>query len=142
MADILFKDRNIIETPLVCVQIFATDSAMPDQILPSVDPLARSYTKSFSSAQDPAQLLPLVDLISKSVALLVEEYRSSNQVVPSLDSTSPSPFDAPESKTPAMSRAVQIIEAACAQLCFTVASPGHVIINVSSALLTGSPAAS
>ncbi|EIM90607.1 S-adenosyl-L-methionine-dependent methyltransferase [Stereum hirsutum FP-91666 SS1] len=102
---------------------------MPDQILLSVDPLGRSYTKSFSAAHDPAQLLPLVDLISKSVALLVEEYRSVNQSVPSLDSTSPSPFDAPESNTPAMSRAVQIIEAACAQLCFTVASPGHVMIN-------------
>ena len=89
-----------------------------------------SYTKSPASTQDPAHLLPLVALISKSVAMLIDEYKSANEIVSSLDSTLPGPFDAPESRTSAMSRAIQIIEAACGQLCVSIASPGHVMINV------------
>lgn len=83
------------------------------------------------STTDSANLLPLVDLITNAVKVVIDEYAAINQPVPSLDSTIPGPFDTPESTPPQLSKAIQIIEAACAQLSFTVASPGHVMTNVS-----------
>ncbi|KAJ7609301.1 hypothetical protein B0H17DRAFT_1221417 [Mycena rosella] len=41
------------------------------------------------------------------------------------------PFDTPETTSPKLARAVRILDAACAQLSFSVGSPGHVVINKS-----------
>lgn len=78
-----------------------------------------------------APLSALVDLIQDSVKVIISEYAYIGQTVPSLDSVSPGPFDTPEKVTPELRRAIEIIEASCAQLSFTVASPGHTITNVS-----------
>ncbi|EIM90605.1 S-adenosyl-L-methionine-dependent methyltransferase [Stereum hirsutum FP-91666 SS1] len=86
------------------------------------------------STTDSANLLPLVDLITNAVKVVIDEYAAINQPVPSLDSNIPGPFDTPESTPPQLSKAIQIIEAACAQLSFTVASPGHVMTNKAYAL--------
>lgn len=83
-----------------------------------------------NASADPANLLALVEIISKAVSTVNEEYAKANATVPSLDATSPGPFDTPESLTPELSRAIQTIEAACGQLSFTVALPGHAMTNV------------
>lgn len=88
-----------------------------------------------STATAPAPLVELLDLIQANVKVVISEYAAINQVVPSLDSLVPGPFDTPESVTPQLSEAIRIIEAACAQLSFTIASPGHVVTNVSRILL-------
>lgn len=88
-----------------------------------------------TQSADPANLLALVGLISEAVSTVNQEYAKVNSQVPSLDVATPGPFDTPESLTPELSRAIQIIEAACAQLTFTVAPPGHVIVNVCSVSL-------
>lgn len=79
---------------------------------------------------DHAHLVSLVKLIGASVHLLIQEYETAGHSIPALDSTIPGPFDTPESQTPSIRNAVETIEAACAQLCFSSASPGHVIVNV------------
>ncbi|KAF9479528.1 S-adenosyl-L-methionine-dependent methyltransferase [Pholiota conissans] len=72
----------------------------------------------------------LTDLIVSSVKDVINEYQSSGHDVPSLFSTETGPFDAPHLTSPKLSKAVQIIEASCAQLTYTVANPGHVVTNV------------
>ncbi|KAF8191303.1 S-adenosyl-L-methionine-dependent methyltransferase [Pholiota molesta] len=71
----------------------------------------------------------LTDLIVSSVKDVRSEYQSSGYDVPSLFSTEPGPFDAPHLTSPKLSKAIQIIEAACAQLTYTIANPGHVVTN-------------
>ncbi|KAF8954810.1 S-adenosyl-L-methionine-dependent methyltransferase [Flammula alnicola] len=71
----------------------------------------------------------LADLIVASVQEVVKEYQTSGYAVPSLHSTEPGPFDAPHLVSARLAKAIQTIEAACAQLSFTVANPGHVIAN-------------
>ncbi|KAF9479524.1 S-adenosyl-L-methionine-dependent methyltransferase [Pholiota conissans] len=73
----------------------------------------------------------LADLISSSVKDIVGEYQSAGHDVPSLSSTEPGPFDAPHLQSAKLAKAIQIIEAACAQLSFAVANPGHVVTNKS-----------
>ena len=80
---------------------------------------------------DPAHLTALSDIILVAVQVVADEYAIIGQSVPSLDSTVPGPFDTPEKMSHNLTKAIQIIEAACAQLCFTVASPGHSVTNVS-----------
>jgi hypothetical protein len=77
------------------------------------------------------EITMLADLISSSVKDIVSEYQNAGHNVPSLSSTEPGPFDAPHLQSAKLSKAIQIIEAACAQLSFAVANPGHVITNVS-----------
>jgi hypothetical protein len=77
-----------------------------------------------------ANLSALVDLITKAVAVVNEEYEKVDAVIPPLESTLVGPFDTPESMTPELANAIQIIEAACAQLSVSVAPPGHIIVNV------------
>ncbi|KAJ6572446.1 O-methyltransferase-domain-containing protein [Mycena vulgaris] len=72
-----------------------------------------------------AEIVALANLISSSVTELVEEY----QFTPSLNSTEPGPFDTPETTPAKVAKVIRTIEAACAQLRFTVASPGHVMLN-------------
>lgn len=70
-------------------------------------------------------------IINESIDQIIEEYSAVGQEVPSLESTTVGPFDAPEQTPSRLLQAVQRIEAACAQLSFTVSSPGHVIVNKS-----------
>ncbi|KAJ7651964.1 S-adenosyl-L-methionine-dependent methyltransferase [Mycena polygramma] len=76
-----------------------------------------------------ADILALADLISSTVRDVVTEYSAAGVSLPSLSSTTPGPFDSPEDVPPKLSRAVRILDAACAQLIFSVGSPGHVILN-------------
>jgi hypothetical protein len=81
-----------------------------------------------------AEITMLADLISASVKDVVAEYQNAGHNVPSLSTTESGPFDAPHLQSAKLTKAIQIIEAACAQLSFAVASPGHVVTNVSSVL--------
>ncbi|KAJ7482293.1 S-adenosyl-L-methionine-dependent methyltransferase [Mycena galericulata] len=82
------------------------------------------------SATSPAtsgleEILALSELISKAAA----EIANSGHLIPSLHSTERGPFDTPENTPAEISAAIRTIEAACAQLSYTVASPGHVVAN-------------
>ena len=77
----------------------------------------------------------LASLITSAVQDVVKEYSAAGHSVPSLNSVEPGPFDAPHLVSPALAKEIQTIEAACAQLSFAVANPGHVITNVSAHLL-------
>ncbi|KAJ7927645.1 S-adenosyl-L-methionine-dependent methyltransferase [Mycena leptocephala] len=74
-----------------------------------------------------AEIVALANLISTSVTQLVDEY--PGHVAPSLSSTQPGPFDTPDITPPKVAKIIRTIEAACAQLTCTVASPGHVMLN-------------
>ncbi|KXN84698.1 Sterigmatocystin 8-O-methyltransferase [Leucoagaricus sp. SymC.cos] len=77
------------------------------------------------------QLMALSNLIAEAVKVIIDEYNTAGIPVPSLRSASTAPtlFDSPENVTPMLSKAIRTIEAASAQLSFTVASPGHVMTN-------------
>ncbi|KAJ7637687.1 S-adenosyl-L-methionine-dependent methyltransferase [Mycena polygramma] len=76
-----------------------------------------------------ADIVALSDLISNAVKDVVAEYTAAQVSLPSLSSTSPGPFDTPESMSANLVKAIRTIEAACTQLSVSVASPGHVIMN-------------
>lgn len=76
------------------------------------------------------EVTALTNLINSAVQDIVNEYTKAGHPVPSLHSTKPGPFDAPHLVSPILSKAIQTVEAACAQLSFTVANPGHIITNV------------
>ncbi|KAJ6505928.1 S-adenosyl-L-methionine-dependent methyltransferase [Mycena vulgaris] len=78
-----------------------------------------------------ADIVALADLISGAVKDVVAEYANAQASMPSLSSTSPGPFDTPESMPASLVKAIRIVEAACAQLSISVASPGHVVVNKS-----------
>lgn len=88
-------------------------------------------TKMTASSND---LTTLVKLISDSVAVVVSEYAKVGHAPPALESTDQDPFHSPELTSERLKSAIKIIEAACAQLSATVASPGHVVTNVSEPL--------
>ena len=75
-------------------------------------------------------LYALVGLISSSLNEVISAYHVAGHDVPSLDSVEPGPFDSPQSMPFHVRKAIQIIEGACAQLCATIASPGHSTLNV------------
>lgn len=77
----------------------------------------------------PTDLSALVKLISDSVAVVTSEYAKAGHVPPALDSTGQDPFYSPELVSDQLKTAIQITEAACAQLSATVASAGHVVTN-------------
>ncbi|KAF8954811.1 S-adenosyl-L-methionine-dependent methyltransferase [Flammula alnicola] len=81
------------------------------------------------TANGTLEITTLADLIISSVQEVVNEYQTNGHVVPSLHSTEPGPFDAPHLVSAKLAKAIQTIEAACAQLSFAVANPGHVIAN-------------
>ena len=87
-----------------------------------------------------ANILSLSALISESVQTLVSEYTATGKLIPTLDSTDSGPFDDPEKIGPIVSKAIKTTEAACAQLTYTVCSPGHTVFNVS-ILLSSMPSA-
>ncbi|KAJ6619669.1 S-adenosyl-L-methionine-dependent methyltransferase [Mycena sp. CBHHK59/15] len=76
-----------------------------------------------------ANIVALADLISSAVKDVVAEYTAAGVSMPSLSSTITGPFDTPESTPPNLAKAIRTIEAACTQLSFSVASPGHVVVN-------------
>lgn len=73
----------------------------------------------------------LTSLINKAVQDVIDLYAAVGQAVPSLDSLKPGPFEVPEETPVKLMKAIQIIEAACAQLSCTVAAPGSAMVNVS-----------
>jgi hypothetical protein len=77
-----------------------------------------------------ADLVALADLISSAVKDIVSEYTDAGAILPPLSSTAPGPFDTPETVPIKIAKAARIIDAACAQLSYSVGSPGHVITNV------------
>ena len=76
------------------------------------------------------EAISLTDLISSSVRTIIREYAAAGKQLPSLNSVIPGPFDKPEASSNDLLKAVQIIEAACAQLTALVASPDHTVMNV------------
>ncbi|KAF5310051.1 hypothetical protein D9619_010480 [Psilocybe cf. subviscida] len=77
-----------------------------------------------------ADLIALSQLISTAVGDIVQEYNTLGQALPPLSSVQPGPLDeGPHLVPPRLAKAVTTIEAACAQLSFAVANPGHVMIN-------------
>ncbi|THU85643.1 S-adenosyl-L-methionine-dependent methyltransferase [Dendrothele bispora CBS 962.96] len=76
-----------------------------------------------------AQILALTSMITQAVQDVITEYAAIGREVPSLDSVETSPFDIPEETPAKLANAVQIIEAACAQLSHTISTPGHVVVN-------------
>ncbi|TFK48868.1 S-adenosyl-L-methionine-dependent methyltransferase [Heliocybe sulcata] len=85
---------------------------------------------SNSLPQDASHIDGLLKLISSTVQDIVAEYKTAGRGVPTLDDTEPGPFDSTDKSTLQLTRAVQIVEGACAQLCATVARPSHYISNV------------
>ncbi|KAJ7634568.1 S-adenosyl-L-methionine-dependent methyltransferase [Roridomyces roridus] len=94
-----------------------------------------SPTRSAPSASGLTEILALAELISNSVKEVVAEYTAAGVCLPSLSSTTPGPFDSVESLTtrPKLVEAIRTLDAACAQLVFTVGSPEHVVVNKSHA---------
>lgn len=81
-------------------------------------------------ADGSAHILALAGMISTATQQIVDIYSKAGYNPLSLDSTEAGPFDVPENTPPELGKAISIIEAACAQLSFTVSRPGHVITNV------------
>lgn len=82
-----------------------------------------------------AQLTALVELISSSVKEVIAAYNAAGRDVPSLESLDEGPLEIPATTPASLTQARQIIEAACAQLCVTVAQPGDCIVNVRTPVL-------
>ncbi|KAJ3761994.1 S-adenosyl-L-methionine-dependent methyltransferase [Lentinula raphanica] len=81
------------------------------------------------SSFDNTHITALTDLINKAVQDVIAEYGRVGQAVPSLDTLEPGPFQVPEETPTILSNAIQVIEAACTQLSYTVAPPGSVMVN-------------
>ncbi|KAK7467339.1 hypothetical protein VKT23_004396 [Stygiomarasmius scandens] len=76
-----------------------------------------------------AQLLALTSMITEAVEDVIAEYAAIGREVPPLDSIETTPFDVPEGTPAKLASAIQTIEAACAQLSYTISNPGHVVVN-------------
>ncbi|KAK7021282.1 hypothetical protein VNI00_017457 [Paramarasmius palmivorus] len=76
-------------------------------------------------------LTALTSLIDSSIQEIISTYASVGQIVPTLDSVEPVLFDSltindvPERLT----RAIQLVEAACTRLIYSVARPGTVLLS-------------
>lgn len=76
------------------------------------------------------ELNALLALITNSVKEVISTYKSVGHAVPSLRSVEPGPFDTPRSAPSHLAKSIKTIEGACAQLCATIATPGHMLANV------------
>ncbi|EKM57114.1 uncharacterized protein PHACADRAFT_92239 [Phanerochaete carnosa HHB-10118-sp] len=76
-----------------------------------------------------AQLTALVELISSSVREVIAAYSDARQDSPLLNLLDEGPLEIPATTPPNVTKARQIIEAACAQLCATIAQSGDCIVN-------------
>ncbi|KAJ3996156.1 S-adenosyl-L-methionine-dependent methyltransferase [Lentinula boryana] len=83
------------------------------------------------SSFDNTHITALTDLINKAVQDIIAEYAAAGRAVPSLDTLESGLFQVPEETPARLTKAIQIVEAACAQLSCTVAPPGSVMINKS-----------
>lgn len=85
------------------------------------------------SAFDGAGILKLVEHIQSSVTIILSEYKRANTRLPSLECVDPkaSPFYMFEDMTPELRRAINIVQASCAQLSASVASPAISLMHVS-----------
>jgi hypothetical protein len=72
----------------------------------------------------------LLGLINTSVQEVLSAYEDAGKSAPPLNSVDPGPFDSPQNTPLHVTKAIQIIEGACAQLCATIAPPGHTVLNV------------
>jgi hypothetical protein len=79
-----------------------------------------------------ANLRALVRLLSQSVEEVIGEYTKAGQPIPSLSILENGPFDALETSTDRLAKAIRVIEGACAQLAATVPAPGRVLSTVNS----------
>ncbi|KIJ38737.1 hypothetical protein M422DRAFT_231092 [Sphaerobolus stellatus SS14] len=86
-------------------------------------------SSTVSAKNGSTEVIALANLISSTAQALIAEYSKLGQNIPALDSVEVGPLDAPENVPPSLAKVIQTIEAACAQLSFTVASPGHVMTN-------------
>jgi len=80
-----------------------------------------------SDSDKAAQLRALVQLLSQSVEDVIDVYTKAGQPIPSLNSLESGPYDALEMSSDRLSKAVKVIEGACAQLAATVPAPGRVV---------------
>lgn len=107
------------------IHIKAVATIVEKQANSSCNPMSSNRTPT-----DVAHLNALLELISSSVQEIILTYNVAGQDVPALDSTDRGPFDGPETTPLALTKIIQVVEGACAQLCATIAPPGHAIINV------------
>ncbi|KAJ4478425.1 S-adenosyl-L-methionine-dependent methyltransferase [Lentinula aciculospora] len=89
---------------------------------------------------DNTHVTALTGLINDAVQDAIAEYAAVGQAVPSLDSLEPGPFQVPAETPARLMKAIKIIEAACAQLTYTVSPPGSVMLNVSGYYIHGEAA--
>jgi hypothetical protein len=82
------------------------------------------------TTSDPAHLRALLGLISSSLEEVISGYHAAGRGIPPLESVQPGLFDLPEETPLHLTKAVQVIEGACAQLCASIAPPGHTVVNV------------
>src|ERR1700754_4579759 len=82
-----------------------------------------------------SQLRSLVQLISKGVENIITQYSNIGQDVPSLEYLGTAYYDVTENRNEELTDAIQIVEAACAQLSLSVTNPSNSITNVSQLLL-------
>ncbi|KAJ4479216.1 S-adenosyl-L-methionine-dependent methyltransferase [Lentinula aciculospora] len=78
-----------------------------------------------------SHIIALTGLINKAVQDVITEYAAVGQAIPSLDTLESGPFQVPEEIPTRLTKAIKIIEAACAQLCYSVAPPGSVMVHKS-----------
>ncbi|KAF9479526.1 S-adenosyl-L-methionine-dependent methyltransferase [Pholiota conissans] len=104
--------------------------AIPSETF-TIQPCLRKMTIPANALQGIAEVTKLTDLINSAVKEIISEYQTAGHDIPLLQSTEIGPFDAPHLASAKLSRAIQIVEAACAQLSFAVANPGHVATNKS-----------
>lgn len=77
------------------------------------------------------QLRSLLELLTASLQQVEASYEAGGYSIPSLNSVEPGPYDIPEKMPFELTKAIQTIEGACAQICASVAPPGHTVLNVS-----------
>ncbi|KAJ3768969.1 S-adenosyl-L-methionine-dependent methyltransferase [Lentinula raphanica] len=78
---------------------------------------------------DNTHITALTELINDAVQEVIAEYAAVGQAVPTLHSLEPGPFQLPAETPARLTKAIKIIEAACAQLTYTVSPPGSVMLN-------------
>lgn len=76
------------------------------------------------------QLKGLLELLTVSLQEIEAAYHAGGHDIPSLDSVESGPYDVPEKMSFQLTKAIQMVEGACAQICASVAPPGHIVLNV------------
>lgn len=120
------KDRDrIVQTSLLLVHILSGVFIRQNHIT------SRRVNTGTMAGTENYHLHDIVSLIKSSVDDIISEYKTAGATMPLLDSAVDAPFDAPERASEKLLRTIRIVEAACAQLCATIASPALSLVNVS-----------